>query len=153
MDIRKLISNNLIKVGIDCNNKEEMIKELAELINENGKLNSFETYLEDVFKRERDYSTGIGMGIAIPHGKSKGVKNACIAIGKCKEIDWNSMDGKPVKLVFLLAVPAHEANTEHLMILAKLAELMMDENFVEEILSLESSSEIYNFLINQKALL
>ncbi|TDT62750.1 PTS sugar transporter subunit IIA [Fonticella tunisiensis] len=152
MDIKNLININLIKAEIKATRKEEVIKELAELLDQNNKLNSLEVYLHDVFKREEEYTTGIGRGIAIPHGKSEGVKESCIAIGKCNDVEWDSMDGNPVKIVILIAVPLSGAQNEHLMILAKLAELLMDEEFTQNLVNSKNPEDIYRLLTGQEEL-
>lgn len=147
MDINKLTNTDLIKVDLKGTNKEEVIRELANVLNENGKLTSLELYLEDVFEREKEYTTGIGRGVAIPHGKSEGVKESCVAIGKVNDIDWDSMDGNPVQVVILLAVPKSGANNEHLMILAKFAELLMDDDFTTALVNVKTSQEMYELLL------
>ena len=87
MELSELTSVKQIKFDLKSNTKEEAIKELAELLLEQGKINSLEVYIKDVLAREKEYSTGIGQGIAIPHGKSDGVNEASIAIGRCKDIE------------------------------------------------------------------
>jgi fructose-specific phosphotransferase system IIA component len=146
MEISKLTSEKQIKLNLKCNTKEEVITELAQLLLEQGKINSVEVYLNDVLQREKEDSTGIGQGIAIPHGKSDGVNEASIAIGRCNDIEWGSLDDKPVKFVILIAVPKSGANRDHLMILAKIAERLMDKEFTSGLLQAKSELEIYNLI-------
>ena len=146
MEISKLTSEKQIKLNLKCNTKEEVIAELAQLLLEQGKINSVQVYLNDVLQREKEDSTGIGQGIAIPHGKSDGVNEASIAIGRCNDIEWGSLDDKPVKFVILIAVPQSGANRDHLMILAKIAERLMDEEFISGLLQAKSELEIYNLI-------
>lgn len=146
MEISNLTSEKQIKLNLKCNTKEEAITELAQLLFEQGKINSVEVYLNDVMQREKQDTTGIGQGIAIPHGKSDGVNEACIAIGRCKDIEWGSLDDKPVKFVILIAVPKSGANRDHLMILAKIAERLMDKEFTSGLLQAKSELEIYNLI-------
>ena len=113
---------------------------------EQGKINSIEVYLNDVLQREKEYSTGIGQGVAIPHGKSDGVNEASIAIGRCNAIEWGSLDDKPVEFVILIAVPKLGAKKDHLMILAKIAESLMDKEFTNRLLEAKSELEIYNLI-------
>ena len=146
MELYKLTIEKQIKLNLKGNTKEGVIKELAELLLEQGKINSIEVYLNDVFNREKEYSTGIGQGIAIPHGKSDGVNEASIAIGRCVDINWGSFDDKPVKFVILIAVPKSGANRDHLMILAKIAESLMDKEFTSGLLHAKNELEIYNLI-------
>lgn len=146
MELSKLTSEKQIKLNLKCETKNEVIKELAELLFEQGKINSMEVYINDVLEREKEYSTGIGQGIAIPHGKSDGVNEAAIAIGRCNDIEWESIDDKPVKFVILIAVPKSGAERDHLMILAKIAENLMDDEFTNGLLQAKSELEIYNLI-------
>ncbi|MBU3101984.1 MULTISPECIES: PTS sugar transporter subunit IIA [Clostridium] len=146
MELSELTSVKQIKFDLKSNTKEGVIKELAELLLEEGKINSIDVYLNDVLAREKEYSTGIGQGIAIPHGKSDGVNEATIAIGRCKDIEWGSLDDKPVKFVILIAVPKSGANRDHLMILAKIAESLMDNEFTSGLLGAKSKLEIYDLI-------
>lgn len=129
-----IINKNLIKLNIQNNTKEEIIKELASLINNEDRLNDYKAYLEEVLKRERLTTTGIGFGIAIPHGKSSAVKIPTVAVGRVSEgVEWESLDEKPVNVIFLLAVPEEAASNQHLKILAALSKKLMDEQFVHEL--------------------
>jgi len=146
MEISNLTSEKQIKLNLKCKTKEEVISELAQLLLEQGKINSIDVYVNDVLQREKEDSTGIGQGIAIPHGKSDGVNEACIAIGRCEDIEWGSLDDKPVKFVILIAVPKSGANRDHLIILAKIAERLMDKEFTNGLLQAKSELEIYNLI-------
>lgn len=129
-----IINKNLIKLNIQNNNKEEIIKELASLINNEDRLNDYNIYVEEVLKRERLTTTGIGFGIAIPHGKSSAVKIPTVAVGRVSQgVEWESLDEKTVNVIFLLAVPEEAASNQHLKILATLSKKLMDEQFVHEL--------------------
>lgn len=129
-----IINKNLIKLNIQNNSKEEIIKELASMINNEDRLDDYDLYLEEVLKRERLTTTGIGFGIAIPHGKSITVKIPTVAVGRISEgVEWESLDENPVHVVFLLAVPEEAASNQHLKILAALSKKLMDEQFVHEL--------------------
>lgn len=146
MELSNLTSEKQIKLNLKCRTKREVIEELAKLLFEQGKINSIEVYINDVLEREKEYSTGIGQGIAIPHGKSDGVNEAAIAIGTCDNIDWGSLDNKPVKFIILIAVPKSGAERDHLLILAKIAENLMDNMFTKNLLEAKSEAEIYNLI-------
>lgn len=129
-----IINKNLIKLDVKNNSKEEIIKVLANLINNENRLSNCETYVQDVLQRESLTTTGIGFGIAIPHGKSSSVKVPTVAVGRISEgVDWESLDDKPVHVVFLLAVPEEAASDQHLRILAALSRKLMNEEFIHEL--------------------
>ena len=142
-----IINSNLIKLNIKKNSKEEIIKELACLINDEKKLNNYEDYVQDVLKRENLTTTGIGFGIAIPHGKSAAVKVPSVAVGRIDEgVEWDSLDGNPVKIVFQLAVPEEAASDQHLRILAALSRKLMDEEFIHELFNSTDKEGLLNLL-------
>ena len=122
---------NLIILDVDGNTKEDVIKCLAQELSYKGKLNDLNEYIESVKNREKEYTTGFGNGIAIPHGKSNAVKESCFVFGKLKnKVNWNSLDKKPVDLVFLLAIPTSEEGSTHIRLLSKIAVALMEEDFV-----------------------
>ncbi|MEN8078564.1 fructose PTS transporter subunit IIA [Clostridioides difficile] len=142
-----IINENLIKLDIKKNSKEEIIKELAQLINDEKRLNNYEEYVQDVLKRESLTTTGIGFGIAIPHGKSTAVEVPTVAVGRINEgVDWDSLDGNPVKIVFQLAVPEEADSDQHLKILAALSRKLMDEDFVSALFNSQDKEGLLNLL-------
>ncbi|SKC36387.1 PTS sugar transporter subunit IIA [Maledivibacter halophilus] len=148
MKISNLTNENLINLQLKGKDKIEIIKELASLMEKENKLISSAQYLQDVYKREDEYSTAFERGIAIPHGKSHGVRESCIAIGKCNKVKWSHEDNCPVEIVILMAVPKDKANDEHLAILSKLAEMLMEDEFIEELKKAATSNEVLNMLKN-----
>lgn len=142
-----LINSNLIKLDIKKENKKEVIKELANLIKSENRLNNYDDYIKEVFNREGLVSTGIGYGIAIPHGKCNAVKIPTVAFGRVSsEIEWGSLDDKPVKIVFLLAVPESSASNDHLRILAALSRKLMYEEFRSKLLEIRDKQELLKLL-------
>lgn len=126
-----ILNINLIELNIEKSNKEKVIKELAQLMDNENRLFDCEKYVENVLEREKLTSTGFGFGVAIPHGKSDAVKEATVAVGRIPEgVEWKALDGQPVNIVFLLAVPKESATDMHLKILAALARKLMDEEFI-----------------------
>ena len=117
MNITELLNVNLIKLELTSKTKEDVIIEMATILDENGKLLDKDKYVKAVQDREKEFSTGIGMGIAIPHGKSSGVKEAALVFGRSVNgIDYQSMDDELANIFFLIAVP-EESSDEHLKIL------------------------------------
>ncbi len=126
MKITDLLSQEAIKLNGKSTNKKEAINELVELMSKNGNILDKEKYKQVVLKREEEGSTGIGEGIAIPHGKTNAVlKPGLSAMVVPDGVEFDSLDGKPAKLLFLIAAPDSKDNI-HLEVLSRLSTLLMD---------------------------
>ena len=148
MDINKLMNENLIDLDLKGETKLDVIKELIELLDKEGRLLDKETYYQDVLKREEIGSTGVEMGVAIPHGKSAGVKEPSLAFGRVKNgVDFESMDGVKSDLVFLIAVPENSDDT-HIRILTSFARKLMHKEFRDGLRNSEKPAEIIELLNN-----
>lgn len=154
--MKEIINKNLIKLNVKNLEKTEIIKELAALINNENRLNNFEGYLESVLEREESITTGIGFGIAIPHGKCKSVDVPTVAFGRVETgVEWKSLDEEPVHIIFLLAVPEEAESNQHLKILAALSRKLLDDSFREGLLNINDEEELLDLLskVFEKALL
>lgn len=142
-----IINKNLIKLNAEGSEKKEIIKELANLIYKENRLNDFEKYVESVLEREASITTGIGFGIAIPHGKCNAVDVPTVAFGRVVSgVEWKSLDDQPVYVIFLLAVPEEVGSNQHLKILAALSRKLMDESFVENLLNIDDEDSLLELL-------
>lgn len=146
MRITDLINKDAIDLKVKASDKEKILKKAVELMNNNGNIINLDEYLNLVMKREEEGSTGIGEEIAIPHGKgdsisSPGVSAMVIPNG----VDFESLDGKPVKLLFLIAAPNNKENV-HLDVLSRLSTLLMDEKFRKELLNAKTKEEFLNII-------
>ena len=124
MELRKILHEDDILIPMQADSKEEAIRQLAEMLKAHEVVMDMDAFMSDVFLREAEGVTGIGDYIAIPHGKSKGVKENRIAVGILQEpIYWESIDELPVKVVILFAVCArkHDADQSHLSMMAAVA--------------------------------
>ncbi len=149
MILTQILQASCVKVPLEGTEKKAVITELIDLLDANGQLLNKEEALEAVLNREQTRSTGIGSGIAIPHGKCKAVKELVMAIGLTAEpIDFDSVDGKPVKIIILLVSPSDQTGP-HIQALAKISRLMLDEKFKESLEQAESANEAYE-LISKK---
>lgn len=149
MDISKLLNINTIKLELEAKDKIDVINKLSDMLDKEGTLKDKEMFIQDVLDREKEFTTGVGRKIAIPHGKSEGVKTTSIAFARLKKpIDWQSVDDNPVKLVFLLAVKKEDKCEMHLRILSKIAVNLMEDEFVEGLFTAKDDEEILK-LINQ----
>lgn len=126
-----------------ADSKDEIVESLAQMLLSNGYLASVQDFTLDVQQREAQVSTGIGYGIAIPHARSEAVVRPGIAVGRLrKAIDYDSIDEQPVRLVFLLAVPASLDSKRYLQTLAGLARLLAHETFRRSIMAARSADEL-----------
>ncbi|MGF7400727.1 PTS sugar transporter subunit IIA [Thermoanaerobacterium thermosaccharolyticum] len=142
--IEEILDKDMIIFDLKSKDKLSVLKELIKPLAAKGAIDDEDKFLDVVLKREEEYSTGIGMGVAIPHGKSSLVKKASLVFGKSKEgIDYNSMDGKPAHLFFLIAAPENSDNL-HLKILAKLSRSLMHEEVREELNKAETYEDVVN---------
>ena len=121
--------------------KKEALDQVVDLMAKSGKINDVEAYRQRVYAREEESTTGIGEGIAIPHGKCDAVAKPGLAAMVVKDgVDFDSLDGEPVHLIFLIAAPNTEDNI-HLDVLSKLSVLLMDEQFTADLLNAKSVDE------------
>lgn len=142
MTIADLMDEKHINLNLKATSKSEVIKELIDMLERTGGLLDRDAYEQAVFRREEDSTTGIGMGVAIPHGKSSGVKEPAIVFGKKDGgIDFESLDGKPAKVFFLIAVPDSSSNI-HLDILKHLSRALMHQDLRDKIMKAQSKSDL-----------
>lgn len=143
MRITDLLDKRSISLTGTPKTKSEALDQIIDLMMESGKISDREAYRAQVYAREEESTTGIGEGIAIPHGKCDAVKEPGLAAMVIKEgVDFDALDKAPVTLMFLIAAPNTKDNV-HLDVLSKLSVLMMDENFAD---SLRNASSVEEFL-------
>lgn len=143
MRITELLDKRSVSLSGAPKNKSEALDQVVELMAKSGKINDKEAYRKQVYAREEESTTGIGEGIAIPHGKCDAVSRPGLAAMVVKDgVDFDSLDGEPVTLIFLIAAPNTEDNV-HLDVLSKLSVLMMDEEFSD---SLRNAGSVEEFL-------
>lgn len=130
MKITDLLSKESVLLNVDVKDKDACLVKLVDLMDASGKISDKKLYLDAVYAREEEGTTGVGNGIAIPHGRCSGVKEPGLAAMTINGgVEYNALDSKPVDLAFLIAAP-EGSGTVHLEILSKLATMLMDENFV-----------------------
>ena len=124
-----------------------MIDELIDKLASDNVIESKEIYKQAILDREAQSSTGIGTNIAIPHGKSNAVKRPAVVFGLSRDgVDWQSFDGTPAKIIFMIAVPEESAGDAHLKILQMLSRKLMDENFRNDLLNVKTKEDAYRLL-------
>lgn len=142
-EIRDVLKPAFINFDLKTTDKQAAISKLANTFLTKGVVTNDSVYLEAVMKREEESTTGIGFGVAIPHGKSAAVAEPSLAFGRSQAgIQYDSMDGKPVHLMFLIAVP-ETSNDEHLRILSKLSRKLMHEDVRQKLMTVTDAEEIY----------
>lgn len=146
MTIRDLLAAESINLNGTPAGKTEALNQCIDLMAKSGKIADVETYRKGVFAREDEGTTGIGMGIAIPHCKSDAVTKAGLAAMVVKDgVDFESLDGTPAKIIFLIAAPNTEDNV-HLQVLSKLSVMLMDEQFTNSLINAGSVDEFLNII-------
>ena len=142
----ELISSLLILLDVHLNSKEAVIEKLADLLEENSRLNDRDRYIHDVFEREDIVSTFVGDMIVIPHAITDGVKIASLLYIRLKEpVDWNEDD--QAKYILGIAVPADNVNNQHLMILPSVAKKLLDDTIKNKLFTSTSKEEILAALL------
>ena len=146
MTIRDLLAAESINLNGTPAGKTEALNQCIDLMAKSGKIADVEKYRKGVFAREEEGTTGIGMGIAIPHYKSDAVTKAGLAAMVVKDgVDFESLDGTPAKIIFLIAAPNTEDNV-HLQVLSKLSVMLMDEQFTNSLINAGSVDEFLNII-------
>jgi fructose-specific phosphotransferase system IIA component len=142
MNLSQILQPGCVKVPLKGTDKREVIAELVGLLNANKLLLNKDVALQAVLAREQTRSTGIGSGIAIPHGKCNAVRELVIAIGITREpADFGSVDRKPVRIIILLLSPTDQTGP-HIQALAKISRLMLDEQFRDKLQKASSANEV-----------
>lgn len=146
MTIRDLLAAESINLNGTPAGKTEALNQCIDLMAKSGKIADVEKYRKGVFAREEEGTTGIGIGIAIPHCKSDAVTKAGLAAMVVKDgVDFESLDGTPAKIIFLIAAPNTEDNV-HLQVLSKLSVMLMDEQFTNSLINAGSVDEFLNII-------
>jgi PTS system nitrogen regulatory IIA component len=142
MKLMDFLIPDAIEPNMKSTTKTDAIKELVGLLKQAGAIANEDSVAKVVLEREELGTTGIGEGIAVPHGKSDAVDKLVAAFGRSeKGINFESIDNQPVHLLFLLVAPIDSAGP-HLMALARISRLLKNKNFREELMSAEGKSEI-----------
>jgi len=142
VSISEVLRPELMKFDMEATDKKQAIQELAQLMWNHGYVEDLQGLVDATMEREAEYSTGIGMGVGIPHAKSAVVKQPVVAFGKSnKGIEFDSFDGEPVYLVFLIAVP-EKSDKEHLNILSTLSRALMHEEVRDALMRATTPEEV-----------
>lgn len=142
MQITEVMKESCIDLDLHGVTKDEIIEEMAELFYKSGVLSSKEQFIKDVYLREREGPTGIGDGVAIPHGKSEAVITTAMAVGRARNyVEWESLDDKQVKIFVMFAVNS-EDKSQLVSLLSQVAVALCDEEVIHQLFTTQSASEI-----------
>jgi len=141
-----LIDNELILLNLKTKSLQETIEKMAQKAYKQGRINNIEKYVEAVLKREEEYSTAVGFGVAIPHGKTDAVNEPFLMFATVEPLDWKALDDKPVDLIFLIGVPMADAGSLHLKILSNISRKLMKEEFRTALRNIKSEEELIELL-------
>lgn len=150
MILTQILQPTCIRAPLESKDKESAIQELVTVLANAGQLTDSAGAFEAVMDREQQRSTGIGSGIAIPHGKSAAAKELVMAFGIAKDpIDFDSIDNKPVKIIVLLVSPP-DCTGPHIQALARISRLMLDETFKGKLEKAGSPEEVYDLISSKE---
>lgn len=153
MKLTDYISKDMIVLDLKASNPEDTFRQLSQVMEQEGRLSDRDAYIKALLNREKQSSTAIGFEVAIPHGKTDAVIKPSVVFAKVPEgiTDWESLDGDPVKLVFMIGVPETAASDEHLRILALLSRRLIDDSFRESLKDAVSVDAVYEILATVEA--
>ncbi|MEY3230038.1 MAG: hypothetical protein RL689_125 [Planctomycetota bacterium] len=150
MNLMDIVSLACIRAPLNATDKKGVIHELVDVLAAAGRVTDPAALKEAVWTREQTRTTGIGHGLAIPHGKCAGMAGLSMAIGKpAQPMDFEAIDGKPVRLIVLLASPP-DRTSDHIQALARISKLMTMDEFRERIYDAASAQEIHDLLSSQE---
>ncbi len=146
MNLLDILSPQCVVAPLAATDKRGVINELVDVLAASAKVSDAQGLKDAVWTREQTRTTGIGHGLAIPHGKSAGMPNLAMAIGKpAQPMDFEAIDGQPVKLIVLLASPP-DRTSDHIQALARISRLMTMDDFRNQIYAASTPQEIYALL-------
>ena len=150
MRLTEILKPNDIKIPLKATTKNDAIAELVQLLADNNQITEAKKVLDAVLEREATRTTGIGNGLAIPHGKCNGTKDLVMAIGKpSTPIDFQAIDGRPVNIIWMLSSPPDKTGP-HIHALARISRLMTIDKFRLALLGAKTPQEAYDIIVQQE---
>ncbi len=149
MEISQVLKPERIMLHLQAKSKEDALEQMVDVLQKTGALTDKEAFMADVMERERVSSTGIGNGIAIPHGKSKFVKETTVAIASLENssIEWETFDDQPISLIVLLAVDEADKTGVHVRLLSQMARKLASPETCRRLTEAKSAEEIINVFL------
>jgi fructose-specific phosphotransferase system IIA component len=151
VNLSQLMTQDLILLDLNADTKDSVIETLVAQLDQAGALTDVKAFKQAICAREEQGHTGIGFGVAIPHGKSDAVNSPRVAFARTtSEVVWDEQSGERARLIFMIAVPESHAGNEHLKILQMLAVKLIDDSFRENLLSAGSKEGVFTLLTEEK---
>jgi fructose-specific phosphotransferase system IIA component len=151
MRLTEILKPQNIKIPLEAKNKTDAIGELVKVLTASGDIADSKKVLDAVLEREATRTTGIGNGLAIPHGKCNGTKDLVMAIGKAATpIDFQAIDGRPVTIIWMLASPPDKTGP-HIHALARISRLMTLDKFRAQLLAAKTPQEAFDIIVQQES--
>lgn len=148
MDMNEFLSKELIDLDLKADSKKDAIYKLCEKLYEEGCITDVEKFVADVYEREAEGETGIGQGIAIPHGKSENVVKTSLAIGRTETIDWEGEEHQEVTIIILFAVRLVDNTSVHLKLLSQVASKLGHDENLEQLKTAKNPEDIINIFVD-----
>jgi PTS system nitrogen regulatory IIA component len=149
MNMKDVLRESCVITNLAGSTKTEVLSELVQSFKEAGLIDNVDEAVNVVLDREKLGSTGIGDGIAIPHGKMKGIDRILCAFGKSKEgIDYDAVDGKPAHIFFLLLAPEESAGL-HIQMLSRISRILRDQTFRKQLVEQSENINLYSEIVEQ----
>ncbi len=150
MNLSDYLNESRIVLNLQGENKKQVLEKMVEILSNHVSINK-ENIVDLLAVREKLSTTGIGFGVAIPHCKSSEISKLQVVVGRFeKGVDFDALDGKQVKLVFLLVAP-EQSSSEHLKVLAKIARIAKDEEIRQQILQINNSNAVLNYIVEMES--
>ncbi len=150
MKLSEILSNDLVIIPLKSHDKDSIIKEMVDHLYQKKKIGNRDKILRAILDREKVMSTGVGDHVAIPHGKADGVKDIVASLGITEsDVDFHSIDNKPVRLIFLLVGPPDKTGP-HLKALSRISRLMHREEFRNKLLNSKTPDEVMNIIEDEE---
>jgi fructose-specific phosphotransferase system IIA component len=153
MKLGDILKENLIKIPLEKTDKKEIILEMIDTMAAAGKIQDREKVMQSVLEREQMMSTGIGNGVAIPHGKSQAVQELVVALGiASQDVNFEALDGKPVRIVFMLVGPENSSSI-HIKMLSRISRLLNQAVFRKKLTESLSNTDAMNLIVEEEKIL
>jgi fructose-specific phosphotransferase system IIA component len=150
MKLAEILTESLIRIPLQSVTKSEIIRELIDVLDVCGKILDKSKILQAVLEREQMMSTGIGNSVAIPHGKSSGVQDLAVALGITDhDVNFEALDGKPVRIVFMLVGP-EKSSSAHIKMLSRISRLLNQAAFRRKLIEAHSAHDAMRIIVDEE---
>ena len=151
LDIREVLMEENVNLELEARTKEEVFTQMTRMLYENGAIREEQPFIDELVHREAEGVTGIGEGIAIPHGRSAVVNRSVIAIGRTRaDVSWETFDDKPVRCIIMFAIRDVDMS-QHIMLLSHVAQLLLDKDVIDTLNHAHTVEEIVTVLRKEES--